>query len=162
MLDQGVELLLQWRSRQALARPPPMHNLPQQPRLAIGPAPDHHPVGTRLFERARRIRDPADVSIDDDRDGYGLFHLADKAPVGVAAVHLVARAAVDGDHLHPQILGNSCQFGCIQTGVVPAHPHFDRSEEHTSELQSLMRISYAVFCLKKKIKQTYDTSVIIK
>src|SRR3546814_9992307 len=28
----------------------------------------------------------------------------------------------------------------------------DRSEEHTSELQSLMRTSYAVFCLKKKIK----------
>src|SRR3546814_4149029 len=28
--------------------------------------------------------------------------------------------------------------------------YFDRSEEHTSELQSLMRISYAVFCLKKK------------
>src|SRR3546814_7671655 len=32
----------------------------------------------------------------------------------------------------------------------------DRSEEHTSELQSLMRISYAVFCLKKNTnKQTY-------
>src|SRR3546814_9672241 len=33
-----------------------------------------------------------------------------------------------------------------------AHPILDapRSEEHTSELQSLMRISYAVFCLKKK------------
>src|SRR3546814_4637458 len=31
-----------------------------------------------------------------------------------------------------------------------------RSEEHTSELQSLMRISYAVFCLKKKIKQTQN------
>src|SRR3546814_8464978 len=30
---------------------------------------------------------------------------------------------------------------------------FGRSEEHTSELQSLMRISYAVFCLKKKTKQ---------
>src|SRR3546814_4232075 len=29
---------------------------------------------------------------------------------------------------------------------------YDRSEEHTSELQSLMRISYAVFCLKKKKK----------
>src|SRR3546814_6823031 len=29
----------------------------------------------------------------------------------------------------------------------------DRSEEHTSELQSLMRISYAVFCLKKKNKR---------
>src|SRR3546814_3673248 len=31
-------------------------------------------------------------------------------------------------------------------------PREDRSEEHTSELQSLMRISYAVFCLKKKNK----------
>src|SRR3546814_10594215 len=30
----------------------------------------------------------------------------------------------------------------------------DRSEEHTSELQSLMRISYAVFCLKKKKQQS--------
>src|SRR3546814_9400490 len=30
----------------------------------------------------------------------------------------------------------------------------ERSEEHTSELQSLMRISYAVFCLKKKIHNT--------
>src|SRR3546814_9877366 len=32
-----------------------------------------------------------------------------------------------------------------------------RSEEHTSELQSLMRISYAVFCLKKKNKTTQET-----
>src|SRR3546814_9019296 len=32
------------------------------------------------------------------------------------------------------------------------HLDNDRSEEHTSELQSLMRISYAVFCLKKKKK----------
>src|SRR3546814_2418952 len=32
--------------------------------------------------------------------------------------------------------------------------HRDRSEEHTSELQSLMRISYAVFCLKKKKHNT--------
>src|SRR3546814_3555225 len=31
-----------------------------------------------------------------------------------------------------------------------------RSEEHTSELQSLMRISYAVFCLKKKKKHTHE------
>src|SRR3546814_1679799 len=35
-----------------------------------------------------------------------------------------------------------------RTGLAPAR--FERSEEHTSELQSLMRISYAVFCLKKK------------
>src|SRR3546814_2264389 len=35
--------------------------------------------------------------------------------------------------------------------VVVQRRYFLRSEEHTSELQSLMRISYAVFCLKKKI-----------
>src|SRR3546814_7101144 len=44
-------------------------------------------------------------------------------------------------------------------GVLRADPRQgsvdpDRSEEHTSELQSLMRISYAVFCLKKKIIKT--------
>src|SRR3546814_8885541 len=36
-------------------------------------------------------------------------------------------------------------------------PSIARSEEHTSELQSLMRISYAVFCLKKKKSQTRRT-----
>src|SRR3546814_9503206 len=46
-------------------------------------------------------------------------------------------------------------------GPQPAHPYrgprlYDRhrSEEHTSELQSLMRISYAVFCLKTKTNNT--------
>src|SRR3546814_13444606 len=38
-------------------------------------------------------------------------------------------------------------------------PH--RSEEHTSELQSLMRISYAVFCLKKKKKQRYTVIMVM-
>src|SRR3546814_9782852 len=37
--------------------------------------------------------------------------------------------------------------------------HADRSEEHTSELQSLMRISYAVFCLKKKKYKTRKNEV---
>src|SRR3546814_5944604 len=42
-------------------------------------------------------------------------------------------------------------------------PGLSRSEEHTSELQSLMRISYAVFCLKKKMNydsQTKNTTLI--
>src|SRR3546814_7639116 len=39
-----------------------------------------------------------------------------------------------------------------ETGASSVHVSGDRSEEHTSELQSLMRISYAVFCLKKKKK----------
>src|SRR3546814_4274750 len=48
-----------------------------------------------------------------------------------------------------------------EAGVRAAH----RSEEHTSELQSLMRISYAVFCLKKKINilvqlTMYTTSIL--
>src|SRR3546814_4172463 len=34
-----------------------------------------------------------------------------------------------------------------------------RSEEHTSELQSLMRISYAVFCLKKKKNHTHKSNI---
>src|SRR3546814_1031342 len=45
-----------------------------------------------------------------------------------------------------------------QRRLQPPH-RADRSEEHTSELQSLMRISYAVFCLKKKKKKKKeDTS----
>src|SRR3546814_10898037 len=46
-------------------------------------------------------------------------------------------------------------------GVGTIIPHLltiDRSEEHTSELQSLMRISYAVFCLKKKTNNASITS----
>src|SRR3546814_8668948 len=58
---------------------------------------------------------------------------------------------------HPRMIDP----GILQFPVFDEHPdlhrlayHF-RSEEHTSELQSLMRISYAVFCLKKK-KTTYQ------
>src|SRR3546814_2061756 len=40
--------------------------------------------------------------------------------------------------------------------MTPSTSGRNRSEEHTSELQSLMRISYAVFCLKKKTQPTYQ------
>src|SRR3546814_3465247 len=43
-------------------------------------------------------------------------------------------------------------------GRIPYVPKIPRSEEHTSELQSLMRISYAVFCLKKQKKKTRQTN----
>src|SRR3546814_6645920 len=48
------------------------------------------------------------------------------------------------------------------TGESPANSFGKRarSEEHTSELQSLMRISYAVFCLKKKKTHTQDYTII--
>src|SRR3546814_2968203 len=44
------------------------------------------------------------------------------------------------------------QRGCRPQASAVAAAAPERSEEHTSELQSLMRISYAVFCLKKKKK----------
>src|SRR3546814_5867886 len=50
---------------------------------------------------------------------------------------------------HLLVEGNG-EAGDTEIGAAPARHLVDRSEEHTSELQSLMRISYAVFCLKKK------------
>src|SRR3546814_8217784 len=47
------------------------------------------------------------------------------------------------------------------TTLIASHDEA-RSEEHTSELQSLMRISYAVFCLKKKTTIYVNTSIIYK
>src|SRR3546814_8673360 len=43
----------------------------------------------------------------------------------------------------------------LETVVIPAQARTQRSEEPTSELQSLMRLSYAVFCLKKKRLHIY-------
>src|SRR3546814_9161365 len=60
--------------------------------------------------------------------------------------------------VNPELFGPICQ-GAARHGLVTRHARVvlekpigkdSRSEEHTSELQSLMRISYAVFCLKKK------------
>src|SRR3546814_2475675 len=47
-------------------------------------------------------------------------------------------------------LANACASLCNGRGIVEAEIREKRSEEHTSELQSLMRISYAVFGLQKK------------
>src|SRR3546814_4103698 len=52
----------------------------------------------------------------------------------------------------PSISRSSCALVTSRAGS--AAPSSQRSEEHTSELQSLMRISYAVFCLKKKHKKS--------
>src|SRR3546814_8046776 len=52
---------------------------------------------------------------------------------------------------HSASSGGTAASGSASTTVSDFLPSFFmRSEEHTSELQSLMRISYAVFCLKKK------------
>src|SRR3546814_10805087 len=49
------------------------------------------------------------------------------------------------------------ELGNFHTDLHIAEGAAGRSEEHTSELQSLMRISYAVFCLKKKKNTKYTT-----
>src|SRR3546814_5010311 len=66
--------------------------------------------------------------------------------VPLHTMHGLPRTRGDGPH-HP---------GPVYTSrAAPPHPRgWTRSEEHTSELQSLMRISYAVFCLKKKKTRT--------
>src|SRR3546814_7165797 len=58
--------------------------------------------------------------------------------------------------------GGACRYldsgaGCA--GISRARVTSRRSEEHTSELQSLMRISYAVFCLKKNKKKREQNSL---
>src|SRR3546814_2669232 len=62
------------------------------------------------------------------------------------------RADVDGQAVH--------RYAPDDRQPCAAMPGGPRSEEHTSELQSLMRISYAVFCLKKK-KYNKNTNNII-
>src|SRR3546814_9993027 len=50
-------------------------------------------------------------------------------------------------NVSPALFCSPCDASAV---LRPPYDESDRSEEHTSELQSLMRISYAVFCLKKK------------
>src|SRR3546814_6778637 len=71
--------------------------------------------------------------------GFELLHLAHR--VHDRGVVAAAELAADfGQRAGGELLGE-------------VHGDLARSEEHTSELQSLMRISYAVFCLKKKNKK---------
>src|SRR3546814_3735952 len=89
--------------------------------------------------------------------------------VGVAAYHgdlVVVRCVVEGDrhavvvrtHVKRVLVGQRnidrrAGRGPLALRRDPGKAATGRSEEHTSELQSLMRISYAVFCLKKKTSQ---------
>src|SRR3546814_3903231 len=73
-----------------------------------------------------------------------------RRPRGYASVML----GCDIAHVRELVYGDGVEPGAaVPVGITCRQcPRLDRSEEHTSELQSLMRISYAVFCLKKKKK----------
>src|SRR3546814_8346284 len=58
----------------------------------------------------------------------------------------------DAAEYHGALCGALCVAKPERIDLMRLIEHDARSEEHTSELQSLMRISYAVFCLKKKKK----------
>src|SRR3546814_8371522 len=79
---------------------------------------------------------------------------------GLSAYRAVKSAGLNAVLIEGGLHGTTCaRVGCMPSKLLiaaaeAAHTAASaaRSEEHTSELQSLMRISYAVFCLKKKTK----------
>src|SRR3546814_7006550 len=99
-------------------------------------------------------------------EGYhvpaGEVYVATESPKGEFGVYLVA----DGSNKPYRCKLRPTAFSHLQAMDFMSKGHMladTRSEEHTSELQSLMRISYAVFCLKKKNTLTsnnVDTTLI--
>src|SRR3546814_4533682 len=68
---------------------------------------------------------------------------------------IVDRLVIAAFEMQEGVMLDAAPVAAIQAVVAQHVPGTgDRSEEHTSELQSLMRISYAVFCLKKKKNKT--------
>src|SRR3546814_4822787 len=99
------------------------------------------------------IRRPPRSTLTDTLFPYTTLFRSDEVADVQARRRRVA-AVVEGDRPRGEALGQRRPVGGgvdEATGIEVV-----RSEEHTSELQSLMRISYAVFCLKKKTKRSKD------
>src|SRR3546814_1600649 len=95
--------------------------------------------------------------------GLGISYAEQAAPNGLAEAVLIGADFLDGGPA-ALILGDNIFYGDGLSGKAreaagQAGGATIRSEEHTSELQSLMRISYAVFCLKKKKQKHNNTQV---
>src|SRR3546814_1522244 len=74
---------------------------------------------------------------------------------GIGGIGLTQSGNGAGGTARVQVSGAGSSLSATQSFVdASGRGGGNRSEEHTSELQSLMRISYAVFCLKKKKKST--------
>src|SRR3546814_4078303 len=89
----------------------------------------------------------------------------ERAHVLLSGAIRIAQAGSDGGQVVLRFIGPGEIFGSVAIFTDHLYPadgiamvgSTERSEEHTSELQSLMRISYAVFCLKKKITKTSNS-----
>src|SRR3546814_7832281 len=76
------------------------------------------------------------------------------------APSIIAAATPRPSEIPPApITGTRSPTASTTCGISEKVPIGERSEEHTSELQSLMRISYAVFCLKKKKNQEQTQNI---
>src|SRR3546814_20774427 len=111
---------------------------------------------TTLFRSKTRLFDVGDAAHQAARGDARQGKVGGIAPEGVEQRHRVERRAIMMDlPFDPRIFA-AIEKIPIAAGIAVIGPARDgriiaqRSEEHTSELQSLMRISYAVFCLKKK------------
>src|SRR3546814_1547028 len=96
--------------------------------------------------RQREAADLGAVAAGDAADPRRLVVHAQQRLVGIA-VGITRAHRIDRGRLAQVQVGGDRQAAEMRGDV---RHELDRSEEHTSELQSLMRISYAVFCLKKK------------
>src|SRR3546814_10327253 len=78
---------------------------------------------------------------------FALLQATGQIDTVIALIYVVLLGGIGG-----LMAMESLQAIAVLRGATPRRPRKrrHRSEEHTSELQSLMRISYAVFCLKKK------------
>src|SRR3546814_1560612 len=76
------------------------------------------------------------------------------SPPSYSVEPITANTRATAPDMPPSSAGTNHQGGGVSFLSMITLPLNNRSEEHTSELQSLMRISYAVFCLKKKTQIT--------
>src|SRR3546814_1076612 len=106
-----------------------------------------------------RISDwSSDVCSSDLADAFGCFTLArleiaDLLLLGqyrVANLSIIGHRRLQAGNISGAVQTVDQRFHSIEAKQFLHEPRQGRSEEHTSELQSLMRISYAVFCLKKQ------------
>src|SRR3546814_1172173 len=118
-----------------------------------------HGVAAGSCRHRQRLDPVADAHLERHREGLAVRYLPGEGHLvaGTGFDQFGQRGVIDVDIEQPLII--------LARGLLHEADEIGRrarrSEEHTSELQSLMRISYAVFCLKKKKSRTYKSEPVI-